>query len=138
MLPDVNVLLAVSWPNHVHHESAVGWFREAAPQGWATTAITELGLVRLSCNAAVVGEPLQPVEAVRQLELLRRVGRHERLPDDLDVADASHDWDELRGHRQVTDAHLVALAATAGGRLATFDDALADRHPRDVLRLPRT
>jgi predicted nucleic acid-binding protein len=25
-LPDANVLLALAWPNHQHHERAHGWF----------------------------------------------------------------------------------------------------------------
>ncbi len=34
------------------------------------------------------------------------------------------------GHRQVTDAYLVALAARNGGMLATFDKPLAILHPK--------
>ena len=25
-LPDVNVLIALAWPNHVHHDAARSWF----------------------------------------------------------------------------------------------------------------
>lgn len=34
MLLDVNVLVALAWPNHVHHVSARRWFAAEAAQGW--------------------------------------------------------------------------------------------------------
>lgn len=37
-------------PNHVHHQAARAWFDSMARHGWATTAITELGLVRVCAN----------------------------------------------------------------------------------------
>lgn len=39
------------------------------------------------------------------------------------------------GHRQVTDAYLVALARHHGGRLATLDRGLAALHGEDVFLL---
>ena len=39
------------------------------------------------------------------------------------------------GHRQVTDAYLVALARHHGGRVATLDKGLAALHGGDVLLL---
>jgi uncharacterized protein len=38
-------------------------------------------------------------------------------------------WLAIRGHRQVTDAYLAALARKHGAKLATFDQALALVHP---------
>jgi predicted nucleic acid-binding protein len=38
----------------------------------------------------------------------------------------------LRGHADVTDAHLAALARHHGGRLATLDRRLANLHPEVV------
>ena len=43
-LPDVNVLVALAWPNHVHHEQARGWFEESLPRGVSAAE----ALVRLS------------------------------------------------------------------------------------------
>jgi predicted nucleic acid-binding protein len=40
----------------------------------------------------------------------------------------------LRGHKQVTDYYLVALAGKNGGKLATMDEALAATFP-DVCEL---
>jgi predicted nucleic acid-binding protein len=39
------------------------------------------------------------------------------------------------GHRQVTDAYLVALARRHGGHVATLDAGLAALHGDDVLLL---
>jgi predicted nucleic acid-binding protein len=45
--------------------------------------------------------------------------------------------DGIIGHRQVTDAYLAELARVNGGRLATFDRALAGLHA-DVVELVPT
>ena len=45
-------------------------------------------------------------------------------------------WKGVIGHRQVTDAYLVALARHRGGALATFDRGLAALHPATVRLIP--
>ena len=47
-LLDVNVLLALCDPMHVHHEAAHRWFAEKGSQAWATCPITENGFVRIA------------------------------------------------------------------------------------------
>ena len=50
--------------------------------------------------------------------------------DDVSIVDPAFiDGSRIVGHRQVTDAHLVALAIRHGGRLATFDRGLGDVVP---------
>jgi hypothetical protein len=39
-LLDVNVLIALGWPDHVHHAAARHWFGQSCSNGWATTPIT--------------------------------------------------------------------------------------------------
>ena len=47
-LLDVNVLVALLVPEHEHHASAQDWFaHEAVIDGWATCAVTELGVIRV-------------------------------------------------------------------------------------------
>lgn len=121
-LPDVNVLLALVWEKHVHHHAAHAWY--ASVDSWATTAITEAGLVRLLLNPTVVGGSVSGAAAIGLLRRLRRQEGHRQLVDDASLADAVVDLDVLMGHRQVTDLHLVNLAATSGCRLATFDARL--------------
>jgi len=56
-------------------------------------------------------------------------------PDSISYLDI--DSPGLSGHRQVTDAYLAALARSHGERVATFDAAMAGRHPADSLLVPR-
>lgn len=47
-LLDLNVLVALLVPEHEHHVLAQEWFaKEAAAHGWATSAVTELGVIRV-------------------------------------------------------------------------------------------
>jgi len=57
-LLDVNVLLALAWPTHVHHAAAHRWFAENHAMGWATCPLTQLGFVRLGIQPAVVKIPI--------------------------------------------------------------------------------
>ncbi len=126
-LLDVNVLVALAWPTHVHHRVARRWFADCHGDGWATTPVTEFGFVRVSSNPAAVGDPLTPAEAIVVLEEIRRRPGHETWADDISPTDRRVvDPARLVGHRQVSDAHLLALARRHHGRLATLDRAVAD------------
>src|SRR5713226_6496670 len=46
-LLDVNVLVALFDPAHVHHEAAHAWFGANRKNRWATCALTENGFVRV-------------------------------------------------------------------------------------------
>lgn len=120
-LLDVNVLVSLAWPNHVHHARAQAWFRgHAGP--WATTPVTESGFVRVCSNTAAIPTAVTPVEALTLLGRIRALPRHEFLPDDLPmvVSDAV-DPTLIATHRHVTDAHLLALARRHQAQLVTFD-----------------
>jgi predicted nucleic acid-binding protein len=57
-------------------------------------------------------------------------------PDGSSCMDA--DLRHVRGHRQVTDAYLVSLAAgRRGAELATLDEELCQELPERTLLLPR-
>ena len=139
-LLDVNVLVSLAWPNHVHHAAALGWFRRQRSEPWATTPMTEAGFVRVSSNAAAMGTPVSPGDAVAQLARMCRVGRHVFLADDVPlIVDAHVLLARIVSHRQVTDAHLLALARRNGARLVTLDRAiasLAGDGGEDVLVVP--
>jgi uncharacterized protein len=121
-LLDVNVLIALVWPNHVHHRLARSWFEAHHAGGWATCSFTQNGFVRISSNPRVVDEARTPVEAVQMLRQLVKLKGHRFWPDDVSIVgiDAA-DVEQVRGYRQVMDTHLLALARRHGGRLATFD-----------------
>jgi hypothetical protein len=54
-LLDINVLLALAWSHHVHHDAAHGWFARETAAGWATCLLTQTGFLRLSLNPQIVG-----------------------------------------------------------------------------------
>ncbi len=51
-LLDVNVLLALFDPDHIHHEAAHRWFARSRESGWASCPLTENGVVRILSNPA--------------------------------------------------------------------------------------
>lgn len=60
-LADVNVLLALIDPVHVHHEGASQWFVDASARGWATCPLTENGFVRILSNPSYPGLITRPL-----------------------------------------------------------------------------
>ncbi|MXW18982.1 MAG: PIN domain-containing protein [Gemmatimonadetes bacterium] len=126
-LLDVNVLVALAWPNHVHHGLAHGWFRAHRQDGWATCPLTESGFVRVSSNRRAIPGAATPAEAIALLRRLRRLDGHVFWADDVSPADpAATPFARVVGYRQITDAHLLALALRRGGVLATLDRGLAE------------
>jgi uncharacterized protein len=68
-LLDVNVLVALLVPEHEHHIRSVEWFAtNAIRSGWATCAITELGVIRVC--AQLPGGAWQPDKTARALVFL--------------------------------------------------------------------
>ncbi|MCP4751779.1 MAG: hypothetical protein GY866_12865 [Proteobacteria bacterium] len=72
-LLDINVLIALSWPNHVNHADAHEWFSSNASEGWATCPITQNGFVRISSNPAIIPDAVLPKDA---LTVLKRIVAH--------------------------------------------------------------
>ena len=129
-LPDVNALIALAWPNHVHHDAARAWFAAHRSAGWATCTLTEAGFVRVSCNRVAVKQETTPAEAIALLRRLRRRESHTFWTQDRSITllpDAIRS--RLQGYRQVTDAVLLALAMQRGGQLATFDAGIESLLP---------
>ena len=119
-LLDINLLLALSDPQHVHHDAAHRWFAATGQQAWATCPLTENGFVRVASNPAY---PNRPGSTPAVIAILRRLcesaGHHfwsddVRLPDILEVQ-------ALLTHAQITDVYLLGLALHHDGKLATFD-----------------
>jgi predicted nucleic acid-binding protein len=53
-LLDVNLLLALTDPMHIHHESAYRWFAGKGQKAWATCPLTENGFVRIASYPALL------------------------------------------------------------------------------------
>jgi uncharacterized protein len=121
-LLDVNVLVALAWPNHEHHELASRWFRHNQQAGWATCPLTQSGFVRVSSNQRVIPGAKSPGEAAALLLRFLHLPHHVFFLDDVSlVASRFVAPERLTGHGQVSDAHLLGIALRHGGRLATLD-----------------
>ena len=88
-LLDVNVLVAWGWADHVEHRRAAKWIgamKAARGVRLLTSAIPELGFVRISVQRT--GGRLPVAEAAATLSgMLKSLGkRHEFLPDDGSAA----------------------------------------------------
>jgi uncharacterized protein len=132
-LLDVNALVALAWDAHVHHAAVRSWFATSARDGWATCPLTESGFVRVSSNPKVLPHPISVEQARSVLRALREHEGHRFLHDDVSIADA--EIAPLAGYRQVTDAHLLALARRHHTRLVTFDAAAATLAAGDEIEL---
>lgn len=119
-LLDANVLVALIVVEHVHHAPAEAYL-VSGDGPFATCPITEGALVRF-----LVREGVAVGTAANALREIARHPRHVFWPDDLALTDV--DLSRVDGHRQVTDAYLAGLARAHGGRIATFDRALAAAH----------
>jgi len=121
-LLDVNVLVALFFPDHVHHDLAHDWFADHRQQGWATCPITENGLVRVACQQPSDEALVRPVDVIAHLERFCRDKHHRAWTDAVSLTDLSLFAPQfIRGHQQLTDVYLLGLAKKMGGRLATFD-----------------
>lgn len=126
-LLDVNVLVALTWPTHVHHGAARYWFDQCSAAGWATCPITQLGFVRLSSNTRIIRDAVSPRDAVAMLKRLTALPGHEFWGGELPLS-TTGPFASLAfvGHRQVTDAYLLALAQRKDEKLATLDRGVAE------------
>lgn len=121
-LLDVNLLVALFYPDHIHHEPAHDWFADHRAEGWATCPVTESGFVRILAGPGYGGPPHRVTELIGRLRKFCASGHHEFWSDTLSLRDDTiFDPRFLAGHRQITDVYLLGLAKSRRGRLATFD-----------------
>jgi toxin-antitoxin system PIN domain toxin len=119
-LADGNVLIALTVADHIHHDVAVAWF-EGSDASLATCPITEGTLIRF-----LLREGHTTDEAISVLEVFRAQPWHRFWPDALPYERSQ--LGGVLGHRQVTDAYLVALATDHAERVVTFDRGLCALH----------
>ncbi|MEB3156995.1 MAG: TA system VapC family ribonuclease toxin [Cyanobacteriota bacterium] len=123
-LPDLNVWLALTWPEHLHHPHAVHYWEHQSADRVLFCTVTALGLVRLVCQPKLMGKAVRSTAEASTLlnDLCQQPG--------VSLAEPAQDgWEVfhqlLRGGalpvRLCTDAHLAALAIANGWRLVSFD-----------------
>src|SRR5437016_659491 len=135
-LLDVNVLMALLWENHEHHQVARRWFRQITD--FATCPVTQPGFARVSSHPAL-GYSMSPDQAFSVLRAFLADARHKFVPDDLSCDDRVVRTDLMNSANQITDHYLVALARHHHLTLATFDEKLASAFVKesDLVQLIR-
>lgn len=126
-LLDANALVALVVADHEHHDRAAMW--AAGVEKMALCPVVEGALVRYLLRAGESGATASAI-----LSAIHASPRCEFWQDSISYTEA--DLRHVVGHRQVTDAYLAALAASKGGRLATFDQALARVLPDSTEPIP--
>ena len=129
-LLDINVLVAIAWPNHIHYSSARKWFQEQKESGWATCPTTENGFIRISSNSRIIPEAKSPREAALYLKDLISLKGHVFWEEEASVLDDRFiPLEKIHTFRQVPDAHLLSLAIRNEALLATFDRGILNLLP---------
>jgi uncharacterized protein len=128
-LLDINLLLALSDPMHIHHESAHRWFADKGNPAWATCPITENGFLRIASHPNYPNRPgdLPAVYAI--LRQFCEAPGHQFWGEDISILDILKP-DAIITHTQVTDVYLAGLAVHRKGKLATLDQHI----PVDAIR----
>lgn len=141
-LLDANVLIALFWPAHEHHKTALKWFSSARDSGWMTCAFTQAAFVRVISQPAFYSPPVTMADASGLLARNITATDHRFLPLNVNLTDLlNHCSGGVVGHRQITDAWLITLANNHGARLVTFDRRMRSllatdaEHARDLLLL---
>lgn len=119
-LLDVNVLIALHDPDHIHHVRAVAWLTSEIQHGWASCPLTQNGCLRIMSQPGYV-HPAPVAQLVAMLRRSTATPHHAFWADDVSVLDEqTFDLSKVHGHRPLTDVYLLGLAVRRGGRLVTF------------------
>ena len=121
-LPDVNTLLALLDPMHVHHEAAHQWYEERSPLRLLLCSHLVNGVIRVASqpkypNSLGTSKRVREVLQSFVSDVKAEYCDHDvSLLDDAVLLNAG----QLTPSR-VADLYLLALAASHGASLATFD-----------------
>lgn len=125
-LPGDNVLLEVGDASMAQHERALRWFEPLVKrEGWAACPLTQNGFVRILMQAVYPGGRRTQSRDFDPPGALRAAKESVLFPGDISIADNSRfNWDKRLGTKQLTDAHLFALAIKPRVRPVTFDQCV--------------
>jgi toxin-antitoxin system PIN domain toxin len=126
-LLDVNLLIALAWPNHPQHAKAGAWFAKQRERGWGTCMVTQLGFVRI-CSHPSVDSHVSTSEALQKLREIAATPGHSFWPEPPEGYcndEFARTLPNTLTHGAVTDGYLATVASYNGGKLATLDRALS-------------
>lgn len=124
VLLDVNVLIALFDPAHVHHDLAHDWFADNRSRGWATTPLTELGVLRILSNPKYGSNAERAEELAPRLQAFCSSDDHRFWDSGVLLRDPQRFSLALVSHRHLTDVYLLGVAHAHNGALATFDRSI--------------
>jgi hypothetical protein len=121
-LLDVNVLIALTEPQHIHHQPVMEWFNTPGLD-WGLCAFSEAGFLRVTTNPRLRPHSLDG--ATRVLSGLVDHPGYRFWPITCGWPSLiGHFQDRIYGHQQITDAYLLGLAIKEDGVLVTLDGAI--------------
>jgi uncharacterized protein len=121
-LLDVNILIALTQPEHIHFQTVTKWFDSHA-RNWGLCAFSEAGFLRTSANPKAGN--LAVGDATDLLAALAKRAGYRYWPLTAGWASLSAPFaDRVFGHQQITDAYLLGLAVKENGVLVTLDKAI--------------
>jgi predicted nucleic acid-binding protein len=120
-LLDVNALLALGFLQHEFSDRLAVWIRSQRSLTIATCSITEMGFLRILSSIPTYGVSLQHAQSLLSALKNGTSLPCSFLPDDQDVSRLPS-W--VKTPKQVTDGHLLQLAASHSIALATFDEKI--------------
>ncbi|WP_010312889.1 TA system VapC family ribonuclease toxin [Synechococcus sp. CB0205] len=137
-LLDVNVLIALLDPHHVHHELCHGWFADRGAAPWASCAMTQNAVLRILGNPRYPISPGPPPTIAPHLDSLVEHPGHEFWDSNPSLLSQGFiARSALIDYAQITDLYLLALARHHGGTLATLDKRIKVDGSQDALELIR-
>jgi toxin-antitoxin system PIN domain toxin len=123
-LVDVNVLLALLVPRHVHYKTAREWFNGLAADEAGLCRLVQLALIRLLGNRTIMGD--SAINAATAWRVIAELLEDERLdfvaePTLLDTVLPRLFVHPAPAANLVADAYLAAFAIADSRRFVTFD-----------------
>lgn len=124
-LLDVNVLVALLDPDHIHHALTTRWLSAEIRSGWASCPLTQNGCVRILSQGAYRNSQA-PSDVAERLTEATQDETHQFWPDSVSLLDVGRfRWDRVLTSRQITDVYLLSLAVANKGRLVTLDRGIS-------------
>ena len=136
-LLDINLLLALIDPMHIHYKLAHRWFAEKGQKAWATCPLTENGFVHIASHPNYPNRPGDVAAVLGVLRQLCEAPGHHFWTEDISIRDVVEP-NAIITHVQITDVYLLGLAAHKKGKLASLDQRIpisAVRGGREALEL---
>jgi uncharacterized protein len=141
-LLDINVIISLLDPDHVFHAKAHAWWNSQKKHGWASSALTENGVVRIMSHPNYSQKVrFTTADLIQRLRQFAANSNHQFWPDDISLRDPRRfDSAKIVGSSQITDLYLLALATKNRAALATFDQGISlppvpEATPRNLIAL---